>query len=97
MKWDRTAVRIAVIVVLAGAYCAFAAFRPYGLESKSLYSPLAYLALVLCAMWWGRKGVVLAALFAVIGFLPRFWQADVPDAWGDAARTVSFFVVALGL
>lgn len=89
--------RLPVVLALTVCYCLLVLVYGHRIPSKSLYSPLAYLAIVLSALWWGRKGALMAGVFALAGFAPRLWHVGIPDFWGDVARSVSFFVVAGGL
>lgn len=96
MKAATRTLQWTVVLGLAAAYFLLVLLLAHRLPSRSLYSPIAYLALVLSALWWGKRGALLAMVLAVMGLLPHFWQAP-PDPWGDAARTASFLIVAFGL
>lgn len=86
-----------IVLVLAAAYCLLVLFHTPELPRKEVFSPLAYLALVLSALWWGRRGGLLAGLFAVAEIASNLWNAEISNYWGDTARMISFFVVVVGL
>lgn len=85
-----------VIVGLTLACGVLAALPGRYLWTSELYTPLAYLALVCAAVWWGKRGVVLAGILAIAGFVPE-WGRLEHDISGDVLRTLSFIVVTLGL
>ena len=97
MSQYRKQVRAAAVALLTGVYLALVVCLGRSLPSQSLYSPIGYLVLVLSGLWWGRRGILMAGLLACAGLIPLFWGMNTPDPWGDAARVVSFFVVAVGL
>ena len=92
-EWLQTS----AILALGAAYCVLMVVHAGNARSESFFSPLAYMALVLSALWWGRKGVLMAGILAAVPLAARIWLVATPDPWGDSARLVSFFVVALGL
>ncbi len=92
-QWLQTS----AILALGAAYCVLMVVHAGNARSESFFSPLAYMALVLSALWWGRKGVLMAGILAAVPLAARIWLVATPDPWGDSARLVSFFVVALGL
>jgi len=92
-KW----LQATVVVCLTLVYCAFVFHPGPSLPSKSIYSPVAYLVLVLSSLWWGRRALGMAALLGLVVLVPVVTGAEAADPWGDAVRTASFFVVALGL
>ena len=66
------------------------------LWTSEVFTPLAYLALVLAALWWGKRGVVLAAVLALVGFILESRQVQ-HDAVVEILRTLAFIIVTLGL
>jgi len=97
MSRYRKQIRLVVIAALTAAYLALVVCFGRSLPSQSLYLPIGYLVLVLSGLWWGRRGILMAGLLACLGLIPFSLGPATPDPWGDAARVVSFFVVALGL
>jgi len=90
-------VRTAIITFLGATYCVSVLGYADRFASSSIFSPVAYLTLVLSGLWWGPKGIAMAAFLAAAALMPRLWGVWMPDPWGDTARTLSFFVVAIGL
>jgi len=85
------------IFALAASYCLLVLFYVPEPPYKETFYPLAYLALVLAVLWWGRKGGLLAALFAAADCFPDFWRGEVSRYSGNGGTAVSFFILVVGL
>ncbi len=92
-----TRLRWVAVTALLAPYCVLLAFAGHDDAARSMTAPLAYLALVLGALWWGRKGVVAAGILIAVDIVHYLSMSGIADPWGDLARAASFLVVAFGL
>ncbi|MHB1034518.1 MAG: sensor histidine kinase [Pirellulales bacterium] len=89
--------RLGVIVSLLLAYAALAGHAQASPRPDMAYTHLAYVPIALAAMWWGRKGVIVAVVLAgiVAGF--RLAGMGGGQLWSDLERMFFFVAVALSI
>ncbi|MEW6355922.1 MAG: ATP-binding protein [Planctomycetota bacterium] len=87
-------IRLLVIVLLAAACLTLSVYFHAVHHTDVVCTHLMYIPIVLAGMWWGRRSVVLAAVFGLaILSLHRMGIAS-GAVTADAARAVCFVVVA---
>jgi two-component system NtrC family sensor kinase len=64
------------------------------LHTDIVYTHFMYIPIALACMWWGRRGMVVALLLAVLVFSFHLFGIDVGGIWNDTARIVFFGLVA---
>jgi len=88
--WRLTVVSLLVIVCGAlGLYFHIV------LRTDLVYTHFAYIPIILGSMWWGRKGVVVAAIIGALIIAFHLLGLGISGLWADIARTFFFIVVAL--
>ena len=88
-------VRIAVIAVFAGVYFALGMYFHMMLHTRVAFTHFAYIPIVLASMWWGRRGLAVAGIFAAETLLLRVFAESSYGAWEDAVRIIFFAAAAL--
>jgi len=79
------------MTLLLGAYAALALVVPY----RGVYTHLAYLPIVLAGFWWGRRGIVVPALFAAVSVLPQLVGIVQPEPWANILRLAAYVAVGV--
>jgi len=96
VKYDRRfIVELTIIVLFVGLYIAVGIYFRMVLETNIVYSHFAYIPIVLAAMWWGRKGTLVAVLLAAFILSYYVLGFGFGGLLADVARTVFFVVIAL--
>jgi len=91
----RWVVQATVISLLVLMYGALAAYFHLALRTNIVYTHFVYLPIVLAGMWWGRKGVFVAAVLATVVVTFHILGIASGELWSDVARISFFFVVAV--
>jgi histidine kinase len=88
-------VRLLVVGVLVASYAGIGLYLNVAHNTSAVYTHFAYIPIVLAGVWWGRRGVVVAA--AVGGIILAFHAVGISagGVWNDLARVVFLLVVAL--
>ncbi len=87
--------RIVIIVLLLMIYAGLGAYFHVALGTNVVYTHFVYIPIVLAGMWWGRKGVFVAAVLGAGVLCFHVLGIGVGQIWSDVARITFFFVVAI--
>ena len=85
--------RWCVMGLLLAAYAGLAVSAETAAAAAGWYTHLAYLPIVLAGLWWGRRGLVVAALLAVASLLPQFFGAGPAEPLGNLVRLAAYAAV----
>jgi PAS domain S-box-containing protein len=91
----RNVTRATVLALLVVAYAALGFYFHIVLHTHAVYTHFAYVPIVLAGMWYGPRGIPMAALLAAIPLSFRLMGYGVGEAWSDVARVLLFFAVAI--
>ena len=91
----RNLFRFAAIGFLIIASAFLGAYFHLVLKTDIIYTHFLYIPIVIASMWWGRKGIFVAALLAAV--VASFHLLRITDGslWGDLMRMLFFIVVAV--
>lgn len=87
--------RIGVLALLVGAFVGLALYFDLVERSTTVWVHLAYVPIVLAAMWWGWAGVAVAGLQGAVLLALRLFGVGVGAAWTDAVRIALFLIVGV--
>jgi len=94
-KADRQPIfRVIVIVALLLGFAGLGIYCEVSHRYDRIYTHFAYVPIVLAGLWWGRRGVWVAALLGLENFLLRHIGAGHGALWGDVAQVFSFLLVS---
>lgn len=94
-KVDRRLIfRLIAIMALMVAFVGLGLYCQLFLRTDKVYTHFAYIPIVLAGLWWGRKGVWVAALFGVAIFVFRLFGVGIGDLGSDIARVLFYLLVA---
>jgi PAS domain S-box-containing protein len=91
----RQAFRFAVIILLEAIYFGLAWHFHVVLHAGTVYVHFGYVPIVLAAMWWGWRGIVVAGFQAGLLVTLRLIGIGIGDPWSDAVRVVFLLLVGL--
>jgi hypothetical protein len=76
---DRRPLLQAVVVTLSVAtYAALGIYLHWALHIHIVYSHAAHIPIVLAGIWWGRKGLAVAAIVACLPAVSVSWELPTP-------------------
>jgi len=64
------------------------------LHTDIVYTHFLYIPIVLASMWWGRKGILVAGILAVVVLSFHLFGIGIGPLWSDMTRIVFFAIVA---
>lgn len=92
---QKTILKLSIIALLWGMFFLIGYYFYTVRRTGIVYTHFAYVPIALAGLWWGRKSVYVALIFAVTIYLLRV-ACHVSEAWwSDIARTFFFLVVAV--
>ena len=91
----RAAARVAVIVVLIALSAVLGVYFHLVLHTDVIYTHFLYIPIVIASMWWGRRGIVVAVVLAVVVGSFHLLGIAIGSVWGDLARVLFFVLVAV--
>ncbi len=84
---------IVMLVLLAGA-CALTYYFHAILDYGRVFTHFFYIPIILAALWWRRKGMVVAIFLAILLIFSNIFVRAPPVAPDDYLRAVMFIVIA---
>jgi two-component system C4-dicarboxylate transport sensor histidine kinase DctB len=86
----RTTLLIFLIFTSVGAALYFRLL----LHTDIIYTHFMYIPIALACMWWGRRGMLVALIMAILVFIFHLFDISVGGIWNDVARIVFFGLVS---
>ena len=86
--------RIAIMAVLLGCACFLTYYYHGVLGSGVVFTHLFYIPIILGALWWKRKGLLIAVFLAAILLLSHVFFRPIVAAHNDFYRSCMFLVVS---
>lgn len=87
--------RLASLAVLLMAACVLTYFSHYLFRIGFVFTHFFYIPIFLSALWWKRKGLIVALFLAVLLLISHtLFREDVPLLL-DALRSVTFIIVGM--
>ncbi len=77
-----------IMVYAVGGWC-----LPAHLRGPLLFDHYPYIPLVIAGIWWGRKAVALAFLFAASAYCMDLFSEGVEPRWAIASRLIPYLFV----
>ena len=88
-------VRIVIMAILLGAACYLTYYFHAVLRTETVFTHFFYIPIILAALWWKRKGLLVAIFLAAVLILSHIiLRPDVLIA-NDYFRALMFIVIAL--
>lgn len=87
--------RMAVVAGLAAVGAGVAMYLHLVVQTDVLHAHFAYLPVILACLWWGRKGLLLAAFLVLILLASHLVGIGPSGIGADVARAVLILVVAV--
>ena len=87
------ALRMAAVAAFVLAYVGLGVYFQLVLRAPIVYTHIGYVPVVLASLWWGRKGLVVAAILAAVQVAFHLLHLSAGEVWSDATRVAMFFVV----
>ena len=86
--------RVTTVVLLIAVSVGAAFFFHLYLHTDIVYTHFMYIPIVLACLWWGRRGMTVALLMAVIVSSFHLFGLQLGSIWNDAARITLFGLVS---
>jgi histidine kinase len=86
--------QVVAIALLFAASAALGVVFHVKFKTDVIYTHFFYIPIVLASMWWGKKGILVSGLLAVLVFSFRLFGYGTAALWNDVVRTAFFFTVA---
>jgi len=92
--------RVTILILLILASVGATLYFHLLLHTDIIYTHFMYIPIALACMWWGRRGMLVALLLAILVFSFHLFGIGVGGIWNDVARVaffglVSFFIGSL--
>jgi C4-dicarboxylate-specific signal transduction histidine kinase len=86
--------RITILVLLIALSVGAALYFHLFLQTDTIYTHFMYLPIILACLWWGRRGMLVALLMAILVLSFHLFGMQVAGIWNDTARIALFGLVA---
>ena len=87
-------IRTLIIVFCVLVYIGFGVYLQLVVRTNIVYTHFAYIPIVLSGVWWGRRAILVALLFAAVTFSFHIFDIGGWKLWEDVLRVFFFILVA---
>ena len=97
-KWSKLEIcwifQVTIMFLLIAASAGLGVYFHVVLHTDTVYTHFLYIPIVLAGMWWGRKGILIALILAVVVLSFHLFGIGIGPLWSDVARIGFFAIVA---
>jgi PAS domain S-box-containing protein len=86
--------KMTIIFFLIMASAGLGVYFHVMLQTDIVYTHFLYIPIVLASVWWGRKGIFIALVLAVVVLSFHLFGIGIGPLWSDVTRIAFFTIVA---